>query len=87
MHNTQNKDCRELGMYPILFKKISCFQVSHLKPLDDDEKHMITDKRKLVLSVPPHQRMTNDKCAGVGWRSGVWVHHIIDTPPCSGDCR
>ena len=33
MHNTQNKDCREHGMYPILFKKISCFQVSHLKPL------------------------------------------------------
>ena len=53
MYNTQYKDCRELGMYSILFKKISCFQVSHLKPLcDDDEKHMITDKRKLVLSVP-----------------------------------
>ena len=50
MYNTQYKDCRELGMYPILFKKISCFQVSHLKSLDDDEKHMFTDKRKLALT-------------------------------------
>ena len=79
---------REHGMYPILFKKIRCFQLSHLKPLcDDDEKHMITDNRKLALSMLPHQMMTNDKCASVGWRSGIWVHHIIDTPPSSGDCR
>ena len=66
---------REHGMYPILFKKIRCFQLSHLKPLcDDDEKHMITDKRKLVLSLSvPLTRwwqMTSVLVSGGGAGSG-----------------